>query len=178
VDRKTVRRFMDAGIEAGLVREGGEGLLTDALVGVVIEAVRPERPSRARPDRDVAEQGPEADQGRRSARPSRRGGPVADLHRYAAEQLGIGGRGTTVPVVDGEPGQELQVDFCGSAFGATNGAIGTSRGLLSAVSPDWPKRASIPFRVGEQVPAGSEELLSPVGGGRPSVGHPRCTRYR
>ena len=37
--------------------------------------------------------------------------PYRTLHRYAADELGFGGRGATVPVVDGEPGHELQVDF-------------------------------------------------------------------
>ena len=45
VDRKTVRRSLDAGIEAGLVREGSDGQLTDALLGAAIELVRPERPA-------------------------------------------------------------------------------------------------------------------------------------
>jgi len=45
LNRKTVRRYIDAGQAAGLVRDGGEGQLTDELLGAVIEAVRPERPA-------------------------------------------------------------------------------------------------------------------------------------
>ena len=45
VDRKTVRRYIEAGQAAGLVRDGGEAQLTDALIGLVIEAVRPVRPA-------------------------------------------------------------------------------------------------------------------------------------
>ena len=37
--------------------------------------------------------------------------PYRTLHRYAADELGFGGRSTTVPVVDGEPRDELQIDF-------------------------------------------------------------------
>jgi DNA-binding transcriptional regulator LsrR (DeoR family) len=43
-DRKTVRRYVDAAVDAGLVRDGGQAQLTDALIGAVVEAVRPERP--------------------------------------------------------------------------------------------------------------------------------------
>jgi transposase len=39
--------------------------------------------------------------------------PERTAHRYALEVLGVGRsvRGPTVPVADGEPGKELQVDF-------------------------------------------------------------------
>ncbi|MDF1598147.1 MAG: hypothetical protein P1T08_18945 [Acidimicrobiia bacterium] len=39
--------------------------------------------------------------------------PQRTLHRYALEELGVGRsvRSTTVRVADGEPGDELQVDF-------------------------------------------------------------------
>src|SRR3954471_6780352 len=43
VDRKTVRRYLDAAIEAGLARDGGEVQLSDEFIGVVVEAVRPHR---------------------------------------------------------------------------------------------------------------------------------------
>jgi hypothetical protein len=43
VDRKTARRYVDAAVDAGLVRDGGESQLTDELIGAVIAAVRPER---------------------------------------------------------------------------------------------------------------------------------------
>lgn len=45
VDCKTVRRYMAAGVEAGLVREGGEEQLSDVLIGAVCELVRPHRPA-------------------------------------------------------------------------------------------------------------------------------------
>jgi hypothetical protein len=43
VDRKRARRYIDAGVAVGLVRDGGLQQLTDELLGVVINAVRPER---------------------------------------------------------------------------------------------------------------------------------------
>ena len=45
VDRKTVRRYVSAAEEAGLSRDCGAEALTDELIGVVVEAVRPARPS-------------------------------------------------------------------------------------------------------------------------------------
>src|SRR5688572_18294050 len=43
VDRKTVRRYVGAAEGLGLVRDGGEGQLSDVFVGMVEEAVRPHR---------------------------------------------------------------------------------------------------------------------------------------
>ena len=44
VDRKTVRRYVEAGQAAGLARDGGVGQLSDELLGAVVAAVRPARP--------------------------------------------------------------------------------------------------------------------------------------
>src|SRR4029077_12455282 len=44
VDRKTVKRYVVAGTEVGLVRDGGEAQLSDGLIGQVCERVRPHRP--------------------------------------------------------------------------------------------------------------------------------------
>lgn len=38
VDRKTARRYVDAAVAAGLVRDGGEDQLTDELLGQVVAA--------------------------------------------------------------------------------------------------------------------------------------------
>jgi hypothetical protein len=43
VDRKTVRRYITAAVELGVDRRGGEEQLTDALIGQVVERVRPHR---------------------------------------------------------------------------------------------------------------------------------------
>ena len=66
VDRKTVRRYVAAAVELGLVRDGGEEQLSDVFVGAVVEAVRPHRVDgrgeawrllvgQPRPDRGVGE---------------------------------------------------------------------------------------------------------------------------
>lgn len=47
--------------------------------------------------------------------------PSATLHRFAVRELQFGRTAATVPVVDGEPGEELQVD---------TGWVGSLRGLL------------------------------------------------
>ena len=47
VDRKTVVRYVNAALEAGLVRDGGEEQLTDELIGQVVAAVRPDAPERS-----------------------------------------------------------------------------------------------------------------------------------
>jgi hypothetical protein len=44
VDRKTARRYIAAALELGIDRSGGEGQLTDELIGQVAEKVRPHRP--------------------------------------------------------------------------------------------------------------------------------------
>ena len=43
VDRKTVRRYVAAAAQCGLERDGGEGQLTDDLLALVVEKVRPGR---------------------------------------------------------------------------------------------------------------------------------------
>jgi len=45
VDRKTARRYVDAAVALGLVRDGGEAQLSDELLGAVVAAVRPARQS-------------------------------------------------------------------------------------------------------------------------------------
>jgi len=125
MDRKTVRRYIDAAVELGLVRSGGEDQLTDLLLGQVVEKVRPHRTDgrgEARrlldEQRDQLVEWLDAD-GLTVVKVhellERQGVVVPErtLHRYALEELGIGrsARGSTVRVNDGEPGDELQVDF-------------------------------------------------------------------
>ena len=43
VDRKTVRRYVTAAEQLGLVRDGGADQLSDTFVGLVVETVRPHR---------------------------------------------------------------------------------------------------------------------------------------
>lgn len=125
VDRKTVRRYVAAAVDAGLDRNGGEEQLNDVLLAQVVEAVRPHRPNGhgAAWDTLVAHH----DQLRawivtedltavKAHELLGRQGvvvPERTLHRYSLEVLGVGrsARTTTVRVADGEPGGELQVDF-------------------------------------------------------------------
>ncbi|HEX8769460.1 MAG TPA: hypothetical protein VF711_01685 [Acidimicrobiales bacterium] len=44
VDRKTVRRYVDAALARGLTGDGGQEQLTDELIGRVCELVRPHGP--------------------------------------------------------------------------------------------------------------------------------------
>src|ERR1700728_2717829 len=43
MDRKTVRRYVEAAQASGVVADGDEGQLTDGLIGVVCVEVRPDR---------------------------------------------------------------------------------------------------------------------------------------
>jgi transposase len=125
MDRKTVRRYVAAAVDAGLSRDGGEGQLDDVLLASVCEKVRPHRPygrgaawGLAAANHDVLK-GWLVDDGLTVVKAgellARRGTVVPErtLHRYALDVLGVGrsARGTTVRVADGDPGAELQVDF-------------------------------------------------------------------
>jgi hypothetical protein len=125
VDRKTVRRYVAAAVELGLVGDGGEEQLTDELVGSVVEAVRPHRAD-GRGDawrllvanHDLIKDWLKTDEltvVKVHDLLTRRGlvVPQRTLHRYALEvcDVGRGRRGTTVRVNDGEPGDECQIDF-------------------------------------------------------------------
>ena len=122
VDRKTARRYVDAAVEAGLVRDGGESQLTDELIGAVIAAVRPER-SQGRGQawdrldavgddiRGWVEQ--DLQLTNIHGKEARRGVivPYRTLHRFAVERCGFGRTRSTVRVADGEPEGECQIDF-------------------------------------------------------------------
>lgn len=122
VDRKTVRRYVEAAEAAGLDRQGGEGQLTDGLIGAVCEAVRPARPDGHGPSWEALV--PHQETIRTWLKDdltlvkvhdllARRGVivPYRTLHRFATARCGFGRRSVTVRVADGEPGGELQVDF-------------------------------------------------------------------
>ena len=125
VDRKTVRRYVTTATELGLVRDGGEGQLSDEFIGSVVEAVRPHRSDGhgeawrllvARHDRiEVWLKKDGLTVVKVHDLLCREGVVVPErtLHRYADEvcDVGRGRRGTTVRIDDGEPGDELQVDF-------------------------------------------------------------------
>lgn len=159
-DRKTIRRYVQAAEAAGLVREDGEEQRSDELIGAVVEAVRLARPA----GRGVAWQRCEAERERikgwlakgvpvvKIAELLARRGvvvPERTLHRFCAEELGYRRQPSTVPVVDGEPGGEVQLDFgrlgylpdhlspvvatadacpaCAALYDASRGALGRVR---------------------------------------------------
>jgi transposase len=134
VDRKTARRYTDAAVEAGLDRDGDTDQLTDELIGAVVEAVRPDRPyghgtaweslsdNHDRIQKWVTEGLTVVKIGDLLARDGVVA-PQRTLHRYCVQRTEYQGRGGTVPVVDGEPGAECQIDFgrMGMIFDADSG---------------------------------------------------------
>lgn len=122
VDRKTARRYVEAGRAAGLVREGGVGQLDDALIGAVVQAVRPARPAGhgAAWGACVAEHEQIAGWVGKGLTTVKVGDllerkgvvvPYRTLARYAVERCDAGRQGATVRVDDGDPGVECQIDF-------------------------------------------------------------------
>jgi len=124
VDRKTARRYVEAAVEAGLVREGGEDQLTDELVGQVVDAVRPTRPQgrgaswealEEQRDQIVEWVGKDLTVVKIGELLARQGvaAPHRTLHRFCVQRAGYRGRSArdTVRVADGTPGEECQIDF-------------------------------------------------------------------
>jgi len=122
VDRKTARRYVEAGEAAGLVREGGEAQLTDELIGAVVFAVRPARATghgasweELVPWKAEITTWVKADLQLTNihGKLTRRGlvVPYRTLHRFATEQCDFGSKRATLRVADGKPGVECQVDF-------------------------------------------------------------------
>jgi transposase len=122
VDRKTARRYIAAAVGVGLDRTGGEGQLTDEVIGRLIEAVRPHRSDghgaawRSLLAEEQQIKGWVKD-GLTVVKIGilleRKGVvvPHRTLARFAVERCGAGRRTTTVRVDDPPPGTELQVDF-------------------------------------------------------------------
>ena len=123
LDRKTIRRYVAAAEAVGLVRGGGEEQLTDVFVGMVLEAVRPQRTSghgaawrllEANHDQIAAWVKADLTAVKIHELLDRRGVrvPRRTVQRYVLEVCGRSrGRATTLRVADGEPGDECQVDF-------------------------------------------------------------------
>lgn len=127
VDRKTARRYVQAAQTAGLDRAAGPDAITDELVGMVVDAVRPVRPA----GHGLAWQAlvPFEEQIRAwvAGEPGSKGltlvkieallarqgcqVPYRTLHRFATERCGYRVKTTTVRVADGDPGVECQIDF-------------------------------------------------------------------
>lgn len=123
VDRKTVRRYVEAAVSVGVRGDGGVGQLTDEVLGQVVEIVRPHRVDghgegwaalMARRDRVDGWVKKDLTGVKICELLARDGVVVAErtVQRFIATELGRRrGQGATVRVADGEPGQELQVDF-------------------------------------------------------------------
>ena len=125
VDRRTVRRYVEAAVALGLDRgdERGVEQLSDVFVGMVVEAVRPHRADGhgegwgllVANHELVAGWVKEGLTAVKIRELLERGGvvvPLRTVQRYVLEVCGRSrGRGPTVRVADGEPGDELQIDF-------------------------------------------------------------------
>ncbi|HSA68035.1 MAG TPA: hypothetical protein VLF65_00380 [Burkholderiales bacterium] len=121
VDVKTVRRYVSAARALGLERGHGEAALTEELLTALLASLHG-RPGRQRGEaweqceaqREFIAQ--RLAQGLKLSKLRKlllRHGvqvPYATLHRYAVAELGFGRTAATVPIADGEPGSELQVD--------------------------------------------------------------------
>lgn len=123
VDRKTARRYVEAAQQVGVVRDGGVGQLSDAVIGQIVERVRPARPDghgsawqalRGRQELIAEWLDKDLTVVKVGDLLAREGlvVPYRTLHRFCVDCLGLGGRGgRTVRVADGEPGGECQLDF-------------------------------------------------------------------
>jgi len=121
LDPKTVRGYIEAARGLGLERPAGEEALTDELVGQVIAARRgnAHRPrgdtwSRCAEHREFIERHLRARVRLSKIRKLlRRQGvqiPYATLRRWAVVTLGFGRTAPTLPLADGKPGEECQLD--------------------------------------------------------------------
>jgi hypothetical protein len=124
VDVKTAQRYIAAAREAGLARDGDEAQLSDELLGQVVAAVRPARPAGHGASWEAlapvkAEVTGWVKDGLTLVKIGelleRRGivVPYRTLARFAAAECGYSSsrQRVTVPVADGEPGEEVQIDF-------------------------------------------------------------------
>jgi transposase len=122
VDRKTVGRYVGAAKTVGLDREGGPEQVSDEVVGLVCELVRPARKDgrgqawvALDENRELIAAWVKAEVPLTKVQVllARRGVqvPYRTLNRFAIERCEYGSRRATVRVADGDPGVECQVDF-------------------------------------------------------------------
>ena len=119
LDPKTVRTYVDAATDAGVVA-GDETSLTEERVGAVLTALtaggRPRGESWAtcvahrKRIEELLGQTVRLSKVRRLLAREGVALPYSTLHRYAVEELGFGRTAPTLPVADGAAGAELQVD--------------------------------------------------------------------
>jgi len=121
LDVKTVRRYVRAAYKVGLRVGTDRPPLSDEVVTAILQEIRPapvrergEAWARCEQHRGEIAKWLGADVGlMKCQRLLTRQGveiPYGTLYRFAVGELGFGGPDPTVPVADGEPGKELQVD--------------------------------------------------------------------
>jgi transposase len=179
LDRKTVRRYIDAAVVAGVDRDSGdEAQLTDGLIGAVCEAVRPSRPDGhgrawatlvAHHAQIKAWVDDELTAVKIHELAERQGivVPYRTLARYVVECCNGGRQQTTVRVADGEPGGEVQVDFgrMGLVFDADTGRRRVCHALIFTACYSRHCFVWLTFRqTTSAVIAGFEEAWSFFGG--------------
>lgn len=121
IDVKTVRRYVRIAEDAGLLRAAGKGALTDELIAAVVAAL--ER-STGRPHGDawalcvehqarieqLLAQRLKLTKARKLLAREGVTIPYATLHRFAVTVLDFGRVAASIPILDCDPGEELQVD--------------------------------------------------------------------
>ncbi len=144
VDRKTVRRYVQAAVDEGLVRNGDLAQLTEGRLAAVMSRVQPGAPPTPGSNWQLCEQhrgfiAEHLDAGLRLTKVhvllGRTRGvtvPYRTLHRFAATELGLNRPRVTVRVDDPPPGKELQVDFGKLGF-VVDPETGQKRGLWALV---------------------------------------------
>jgi hypothetical protein len=121
LDPKTVRRYTRAAEANGLQREDGPAALTEERLATIVAALdtAPDRERGPSWSRCLAAQDRIEGWLKKGLRLTKvrklliRDGieiPYPTLHRFAVAELGFGRRAATIAVLDGEPGDELQVD--------------------------------------------------------------------
>jgi len=119
-DRKTVQRYTALAAEQGLAPGQGADALTDERLELILVALKTTagRPRGESWERCI-EQRAFIEEKIKNVKLSkvrrlllRRGVdiPYATLHRFAVAELGYGRRARTIPIADGEPGVEVQLD--------------------------------------------------------------------
>lgn len=125
VDVKTAQRYIKAAQAAGLTRGGDESQLTDELLGQVVTAVRPARPAGHGASWEAlapvkaeitgwVKDGLTLVKMHEFLERSGTAVPYRTLARFAAAECGYSSSSrqqVTVPVADGKPGEEVQLDF-------------------------------------------------------------------
>jgi len=125
VDVKTAQRYIKAAQEAGLARDGDQSQLTDELLGQVVAAVRPARPAGHGESWEAlapvkaeitgwVKDGLTLVKMHEFLERSGTAVPYRTLARFAAAECGYSSSSrqqVTVPVADGKPGEEVQLDF-------------------------------------------------------------------